>query len=175
MLMPHAGRVRPAYNLARRDRRIQEDLGVMMTEPSSTMAFRADLSVGLLSLVLGCFASPGVGRAHDSLPSTAAAEAVAPISGTLYICGGGRVPEEVLKGFLTLAGGEKAHIAVITTASETADSADVESRIGFWRKDPIAELTILHTRSREVAEDPRFSQSLARATGVWFIGGHQQR
>src|SRR5262249_47283000 len=93
----------------------------------------------------------------------------------LFLVGGGKVPEEALQQFVTLAGGRTAHVAVVTTASETADSGDVESRLVFWRSQPISELSIIHAPSPEIADDPKFTQPLTTATGVWFIGGHQER
>src|SRR5262249_35163764 len=89
--------------------------------------------------------------------------------------GGTHVEDLFGPKFIELAGGQNAHIVVVTTASETADSSDVDSRVEFLRRLRPAELTILHTRSREIADDPKFSEPLATATGVWFIGGHQQR
>ncbi|MBS0264162.1 MAG: cyanophycinase [Planctomycetes bacterium] len=98
-----------------------------------------------------------------------------PISGTLFICGGGKIPDDALAHFVELAGGHKAHLVVITTASETAETSEVDSRLEFWRRQKLSELTILHTRDRHVADDPNFTAPLETATGVWFIGGHQQR
>ena len=61
---------------------------------------------------------------------------------TLYIAGGGKVPEKVLEDFVERAGGERAHIAVVTSASETADNIDVESRLLFWRDHRLAALSV---------------------------------
>jgi cyanophycinase len=118
----------------------------------------------------------GRAAADDELASLATADLQASVPGTLFICGGGRIPEPAVKKFVECAGGPSAHIVVVTTASETADTPDVEPRLEPWRRlTSIAELTILHTRSREIADDPEFTRPLASATGVWFIGGHQER
>jgi cyanophycinase len=129
----------------------------------------AAILAGALSLV-------GVTRGEaQELPPPESIPVATPISGTLFIVGGGKVPEEALQRFVALAGGRSAHIAVVTTASETADNASVESRLGFWRSQPLSELSVIHAQSHEIADDPKFAQSLATATGVWFIGGHQER
>jgi cyanophycinase len=94
--------------------------------------------------------------------------------GTLVICGGGDISDEVMYEFIDAAGGDEARVVVITTASESADSEDdIEEELEFWQAQTLARLTILHTRSRETANDPQFASPLAEATGVWFIGGNQ--
>lgn len=93
--------------------------------------------------------------------------------GTLVICGGGEMPDDVLLQFVDAAGGNDARIVVVTTASETADSDEVEEELEFWRSLDLAQLTVLHTRSRETANDPEFVRPLLDATGIWFIGGKQ--
>jgi cyanophycinase len=93
--------------------------------------------------------------------------------GTLVICGGGEISDEVLDEFVVAAGGEQARVVVITTASETADSEEIEDELEYWRAQKLARLTILHTRSRETADDLEFARPLTEATGVWFCGGDQ--
>ena len=122
-----------------------------------------------------CAANLETLRADNGPPAAESLAAAAPISGTLFICGGGKIPDKVLDEFVKLAGGRKASIVIVTTASETADSGEVDARLEFWKHQRLAELTILHTRDRQIADDPRFSEPLAAATGVWFIGGHQER
>jgi cyanophycinase len=93
--------------------------------------------------------------------------------GTLVICGGGDISDEVMLEFIDAAGGEDARVVIITTASESADSDEIEDELEFFREQKLARLTILHTRSRETADDPEFASPLADATGIWFIGGRQ--
>ncbi|MCX7420541.1 MAG: cyanophycinase [Planctomycetia bacterium] len=101
------------------------------------------------------------------------ANARGPEKGTLVICGGGTLPESLRGKVLELAGGEFARIVVISTASQIADLPDVESYVAWWRRQKFAELSILHTRSRDVADSDSFVEALKRATGVWFLGGNQ--
>lgn len=99
--------------------------------------------------------------------------ACGPEKGTLVICGGGILPEALRSKVVELAGGEHARMVVISTASQTADTPEVETYVAWWRQQKLADLTILHTRSREVADTPEFVEPLTRATGVWLMGGNQ--
>lgn len=102
------------------------------------------------------------------------------VPGALVIAGGGELPPEVPQRFVDLAGKEKALIVVIPTASEQADklaSRDEEkARLAEpWRKLGVADVHILHTRSRDKANTPEFVAPLRVATGVWLEGGQQSR
>jgi cyanophycinase len=94
--------------------------------------------------------------------------------GSLVIVGGGGIPDSVRAKFMTLAGGKAARMVIIPTASSAADSKEEEE--GYlepWRKYTPARLTLLHSRSREQANDPVFTKPITEATGVWFDGGDQ--
>lgn len=94
--------------------------------------------------------------------------------GSLLICGGGKTPEDVRVRFLELAGGPRAKIVVIPTAHTAADSADADAiYLAPWRERGAEAVAMLHTRSRDRANDPAFLESLAGATGVWITGGKQ--
>jgi cyanophycinase len=93
--------------------------------------------------------------------------------GTLVICGGGDISDDVMLEFIDAAGGEAARIVVVTTASEMEDSEEIEEEMVFWRAQKLARLTVMHTRSREEANDPEHTSLLEDATGVWFVGGQQ--
>jgi cyanophycinase len=94
-------------------------------------------------------------------------------SGKLVICGGGVLPIQLRNRFIELAGGPTARVVVITTASAYADTDKMETKLGFWREQKLGNLTILHTRSRQTADEPEFASPLRDATGVWFVGGNQ--
>lgn len=98
-----------------------------------------------------------------------------PVPGTLFISGGGRLPESSLLRFIEYGGGDRCRLVVITTASETADTPEIEPRIAPFRRLKLADLCFLHTRDRETANDHGFCRPLEDATAVWFIGGHQNR
>jgi cyanophycinase len=96
------------------------------------------------------------------------------IDGTLVICGG-KKPDEAIKRFVQLAGGENAHLVLIPTASKRADKEPAEKLVAAWKDHKVASVVVLHTRSKETANDPAFSAPLRKATGVWFGGGLQAR
>src|SRR5262245_42926545 len=107
----------------------------MMTTPSSSSnSTRARIAAVILAGALGLITGSRT-RADDAPPPppTEDLARASAISGTLFIAGGGKIPEEILREFVIAAGGERAHLAVVTTASETADSIEVEPRIAFWR------------------------------------------
>lgn len=96
--------------------------------------------------------------------------------GTCILAGGGKLGKEIIARFVELAGGEKAHIVLIPTASESADDPkEHESLQKLWREERGAEITILHTRDRTKADDETFCAPLRAATGVWIGGGTQKR
>lgn len=113
----------------------------------------------------------------SGLNSRAAAEELtspfAGIRGSLVICGGGTLPEQIFAEFMELGGSSRARMVVIPTASVVADSPELDLHMDVWRQRRPASFSVLHTRSRETADHPEFSQALLEATAVWFIGGDQ--
>jgi cyanophycinase len=97
------------------------------------------------------------------------------ISGSLVICGGGKLPPIITDTFVGLAGNESARIVVIPTASQRADTADPDKLLEPWKAYNVESLTVLHTRDQDEANDTEFVQPLKLATGVWFGGGSQSR
>ena len=94
--------------------------------------------------------------------------------GKLVIVGGGGMPDGIRDKFMALAGGKDARLVIIPTASSAADEKGEEAAyLAPWRKYSPASVTMLHTRSRDQANDPDFVLPLARATAVWFGGGDQ--
>ncbi len=133
---------------------------------------RAARNVAAVVLLLAAM-EPKESRGQTSEAVSPELAAFGPEQGSLVICGGGILPESLRKKVVDLAGGEHARLVVISTASQTADTPDVETYVAWWRQQKLAEMTILHTRSREVADTEKFVEPLTRATGVWFMGGNQ--
>lgn len=96
--------------------------------------------------------------------------------GTLFICGGGNMPPQLMDRFIDIGGGKNTRLVIVTTASSYADQ-DITARLSGWydrlAEGEFASLDILHARSREEANEPAFSQCLETATAVWFVGGNQ--
>jgi cyanophycinase len=114
--------------------------------------------------------------ARPSLPAGKAPpvrEPMGPVPGTLLVCGGGQLPDAIRSHFVRLAGGPRARLVVIATADPDADRLAAEIWLAPWRGQKVASLTLLHTRSRQKANDPAFLRPLDEATGVWISGGDQ--
>lgn len=111
------------------------------------------------------------------LAQAPAASAPTAAPGTCMLAGGGKLPPEIFARFLALAGGPQAKVVLIPTASQTADDPQENAdTLRLYRERlPGAEVTLLHTRDRAVADDETFCVPLARATGVWMTGGAQDR
>lgn len=97
-----------------------------------------------------------------------------PTRGTLVICGGGKLPQPIRDQFCTLAGGPQARIVVIPTATARADHPEFLTHVlDDWKGCGASSLSLLHTRSRDEANNDQFVQPLDQATGVWLSGGDQ--
>ena len=94
--------------------------------------------------------------------------------GALVIVGGGGAAAEIWKKFIDLAGGPDATIVVVVTAMEDP-LAPVSSEERALKANGAKNVVALHTRDRKVADDPKFSEVLLKAGGVWFSGGRQWR
>ncbi len=108
-------------------------------------------------------------------PVGAAAQEVGPARGALVIVGGAMQDPAIVERFVQLAGGPEAPIVVIPTAGGGETYDQYYPGLRAFRAAGAADLTVLHTTDREVADDPAFSAPLRRARGVWFPGGRQWR
>ena len=111
-------------------------------------------------------------RTRDDFPAFDPPEPVVP-SGTLFLVGGGGVPDEVLTRMVELAGGaESSFVYVPCTEAE-----EVTREPGFVRtlRDAGAgSATWIHTKDRTKADgDEEILGKLHEATGLWFGGGRQ--
>jgi len=80
----------------------------------------------------------------------------------------------ILSHFVRLAGGDRAHIVVLATASSLGDElTGLYERV--FAELGAAEVRPLRPRTREQAEAPAPAEEVARATGVFMTGGNQLR
>ena len=93
-------------------------------------------------------------------------------SGSLVIVGGGGLPKEIVDKFISLAGGQNAHIVILPTAvpPEMAARAEIPD---FLEKADVASVIMLPQMGVDAVSDPQFKDALEKATGVWFGGGRQ--
>jgi cyanophycinase len=100
---------------------------------------------------------------------------VGPAAGALVIHGGGRLDRETVNEIVKLAGGPEAPFVIIPTADEGDPSATALADKSFLRRAGVTNITVLHTRDRDVANSPAFCEPLTKSRGVWLGGGRQWR
>src|SRR5262245_52088213 len=86
-----------------------------------------------------------VARAADP-PASSPSSLFLKTAGTLMVIGGGDIPDRVRARFLELAGGSKARLVVIPTASSRIDSGDISPTYTYWRSQTVGSVEVLHTR-----------------------------
>ncbi len=114
--------------------------------------------------------TPTVGADH--LDETPAGQ---DLRGPLMIVGGAEDKlrkRSVLAEFVRAAGGARARIAVIPTASSLGSEV-VEVYDALFRKLGAAEVVSARPESREQANDPAYVDLLADVTGIFMTGGNQ--
>ena len=111
--------------------------------------------------------------AKEPFPPAKPAEPVV-VKGTLMIVGGGGSTPEMWKRFVEASGGPDATIVFVPTALDdplAKESGEETALKKFGAKNVVR----LHTNDPKVADDPKFSEILTKAGGVWFSGGRQWR
>ena len=96
---------------------------------------------------------------------------------TLLVIGGAedRVGTAVLlRRFVRLAGGRRARIVLIPTASSMQDEVTAAYREVFGRLG-VTQLNVVNPASRAAADDPAGVRALNAATGIFLTGGSQLR
>jgi cyanophycinase len=94
---------------------------------------------------------------------------------TLFIIGGAEARTgrgSLLRRFVKLAGGKRARIAVIPTASSFQDEV-VTAYTAAFTAFGAAEVTSVNPTSRHAAHDPQMVATLDAATGIFMGGGSQ--
>ena len=101
-----------------------------------------------------------------------------PANGSLMIIGGGTLDQSIYDQFADLAGGFDQPIVIIPTASDDQSLAadpKFEKLTAAFEKAGFKKISVLHTRSKEEANNPRFYRDLEKAAGVFITGGRQWR
>jgi cyanophycinase len=134
----------------------------------------ANVSHAIFLLLLLCVevllaGMPASAADYDHSPT------VGPAKGWLMIHGGGKITAEESARFVELAGGANAKMVVIPTAETNGDIAPGPVQERFSKTFGLANVTVLHTHDRKVADSAEFVEPLRHATCVWFEGGRQWR
>jgi cyanophycinase len=107
--------------------------------------------------------------------TSVSAQEVGPRRGTLVIVGGALEDSFILDRFLEIAGGPEAPLVIIPTAGEGDIYDEFYSGVADFRKAGFKDITVRHTRDRNVANTDEFVAPIRRARAVWFPGGRQWR
>jgi cyanophycinase len=105
-------------------------------------------------------------------PQANAALKVESLPGPVMLTGGTFI-DSMGEEFVKLAGGAQARLVIIPTAWDTTEQEGAQQFIDQWNTWRPAHVGVLHTRSRDEANQAQFVESLKTATGVWFTGGDQ--
>ena len=124
--------------------------------------------VRLLPLLLALLSAAAPGA-----PPGAVSPSGAP-RGPLVLIGGGEKPLVAMKKFVELAGGPSAPIVVVPTASEDPDVAPYYTKL-FQEAHGVRDVQVLPIKTREDAGRPDLAAAAARAKGIFFAGGDQNR
>jgi cyanophycinase len=110
-----------------------------------------------------------VERSGPPFPPREAAVPEVP-SGTLFIVGGGGIPEKGVETFLDLAGGKDAPIVVLPTSMPDPIRPGQDR---MFKRGGATNVHVLTARVLADVEAPENLQLLREARGVWFGGGRQ--
>ena len=106
------------------------------------------------------------------LPLGASAQEIGPARGNLVVSGGGETTSHIVDRFIELAGGPDAPIVVVPTSGRDDENYDASCPcLRRFREAGARNLTVLHTRDRNVANTDVFVEPLHQARGIWFMGG----
>ena len=114
--------------------------------------------------------------ATESYSQSKTVESHGPAKGTLLVIGGS-ASDIFYEKFMELVGGADAPIVVIPTAitSDSLTAEDLDRFKNSFTAKGFKQVTVLHTRDREVANSKDFVKPIKNAAGVWFSGGRQWR
>ena len=130
----------------------------------------------LLSLIKFNDSYSQSGAIETSLSGANGSVSHGPAHGTLLVIGG-NASDIFYTKFMELAGGPDAPIVVIPTAmtSDSLTRQDLEQFRNSFIEKGFRNVTVLHTRDREVANSAAFTEPIMNAAGIWFSGGRQWR
>ena len=105
-------------------------------------------------------------------PILVSAQTVGPRLGALVVSGGGETTSHILDRFIELAGGPHAPIVVVPTSGRNDDDYhEFCPCLRRFREAGATNLSVMHTRDRDVANTDAFTEPLRAARGIWFNGG----
>jgi len=152
--------------------RITLRLGRIMCEPLSFMS-NISKTFGIF-LIAFCVLVQQSALSHESEPEKPKVKSSP--KGHLIIHGGGRLTKDVVTRFAKLGiDKDGGHLVIVPTSGDGEISTDPKTASGWLKSLGFKKITIMHTRSREVADSDEFIEPLEDATAIWFSGGRQWR
>ncbi len=128
----------------------------------------------LITIVIACNTEPIV-ESNNSL-SDIDFNIDALTNGSLVIVGGAMRDSTISNKFIELAGGKDANIVVVPTAgTDTVTQEMMDRSKEYWTSRGVMNVTVLHTKDRQLANSEEFTEPIRNAKGVWFTGGRQWR
>ncbi len=107
-----------------------------------------------------------------TLSAVGYAQQVGPARGALVVSGGGETTSHIIDRFIELAGGPDAPIIVVPTSGRNdEDYHEFCPCLRRWHRAGATNVSVMHTRDRDVANTDAFVEPLRQARGVWFNGG----
>jgi cyanophycinase len=104
------------------------------------------------------------------------AQEFGPARGALVVSGGGGDPGgKIMARFIELAGGPDVPFIVVPTSGDEDSYDESYSGLQSFKRAGAKNVTILHTRDRNIANTDAFVAPLKKARGVWFAGGSHWR
>jgi cyanophycinase len=130
------------------------------------------------ALLLGAAFALAACAAPHTPPTPEAGLAVDPVrnrevAGSLMIVGGGPRPPAVMQRFVELAGGRNARILIMPMATESAEESGPQVAAEMTRLGAAASRSVNLTREQAMSDT--IVRIYAGITGIWFLGGDQNR
>ena len=92
--------------------------------------------------------------------------------GTLILCGGGIIPDDVRSASSNVPAAATARIVIIPAYNASAEAK--QRLIDEWQTHGAGSVVMLAAKSRAEAQEGGFAAPIADATGVWISGGSQK-
>lgn len=90
-------------------------------------------------------------------------EPLMPLVGTMFLGGGGELPEGALARFVQMAGGDEANLMVLSSSKAAAVP------------NALLEATVIRVLAGDAAQVAQAAEKLAKAKGVWLLGDSGQQ
>ncbi len=113
------------------------------------------------------------GRARHGGYTVADSRPVPNLKNGSVVISGTRPPKAAVQEFLSLAGGKNANV-VLVSGSKDAGTNDNELR-EYFAEMGAANLMVCSATDEEAMCDPKVTETLSRAQGVWFVGAEEER